>query len=110
MTRPMGERALLVLAGLLLAAAVLAHVPYILSGTQTFWIAVTASMSVFCLVSSAPIMGWGNAIAFAAIGYAFGLFFETMSVHTGFPFGPYYYTDVFGPGVFGVPFIIPLAW
>jgi putative membrane protein len=104
------ERALLLLAGVHLAAAVLAHVPYLLTGTQTFWIAVTAVMSAFCVVSSVPLIGWTNAIRFAAIGYTLGLFFETMSVHTGFPFGPYYYTAVFGPGVFGVPYIIPLAW
>jgi uncharacterized membrane protein len=104
------ERALLIVAGVLLAAAVLAHVPYLLTGTQTFWIAVTAVMSAFCLVSSVPLIGWANAVRFAAIGYTLGLFFETMSVHTGFPFGPYYYTAVFGPGVFGVPYIIPLAW
>src|SRR5205085_10909322 len=43
-------------------------------------------------------------------GVTLGLLFESLSIRTGFPFGPYYYTPLFGPGVFGVPFIIPLAW
>jgi putative membrane protein len=104
------EQRFLVVSGALLAVSVAAHLPYVLSGTQTFWIGVTLAMAAFCFVSSAHLLGWANAVAFLSIGAALGLFFEASSVHTGFPFGPYYYTDVFGPGVFGVPYIIPLAW
>jgi uncharacterized membrane protein len=35
---------------------------------------------------------------------------ETLGARTGFPFGPYYYTDRFGPPLGVVPMTIPLAW
>ena len=104
------DRSLLITCGALLLVAVLAHVYYLLGGETAFWIVVTVAMAAFCFVSCMHLMGRSAALWFLAIGVTLGLFFETLSVHTGFPFGPYCYTPVFGPGVFGVPYIIPLAW
>ena len=35
---------------------------------------------------------------------------ELLGSKTGFPFGPYHYTDALKPHLFGVPILIPLAW
>jgi uncharacterized membrane protein len=104
------DRSFLVACGGLLLVSALAHFYYLLGGETTFWMVVTIAMAAFCFVSSVHLMGWSAALKFLAIGVTLGFFFETLSVHTGFPFGPYYYTAVFGPGLFGVPYIIPLAW
>jgi uncharacterized membrane protein len=104
------DRRFLIAGGALLILSALAHLPYLLNGEQAFWILVTVAMAAFCFVSSLHLMGGKDAVAFLVIGASIGLLMEASSVRNGFPFGPYYYTDVFGPGVFGVPFIIPLAW
>ncbi|MGY1885569.1 carotenoid biosynthesis protein [Blastococcus sp. SYSU DS0753] len=36
--------------------------------------------------------------------------FESVGVATGFPYGSYRYSDVLGPTLLGVPFLVPLAW
>jgi uncharacterized membrane protein len=104
------ERALLGMTGALLGVSVLAHVQFLLGGGEAFWVVVTLAMTGFCLTSSIHLMGARNGLAFLIIGVSLGQFFEALSVHTGFPFGPYFYTRVFGPGLLGIPFIIPFAW
>lgn len=109
MTRPQETATLGVLA-VLLAASIGLHVHHVLTGAQDFWIGVTLLMTLFCLGSSLLLLGGAGTAVFFAVGISLGLCFEALSIRTGFPFGPYYYTPLFGPGVFGVPFIIPLAW
>jgi uncharacterized membrane protein len=36
--------------------------------------------------------------------------FEAVGVATGVPYGEYSYSDALGPTLFGVPFLVPLAW
>jgi uncharacterized membrane protein len=96
--------------GLLITASIGIHLHHVLTGAQAFWVPVTLLMTLFCLVSSIQLLGGAGTAAFFAVGVTLGLCFEALSIRTGFPFGPYYYTAVFGPGVMGVPFIIPLAW
>ena len=110
MTHRFRERALLGITAALLVVSAIAHVQFLLTGGEAFWIVVTLAMTGFCVTSSTQLMGARNALAFLIIGVSLGQLFETLSVHTGFPFGPYFYTPVFGPGVLGVPFIIPFAW
>ena len=110
MSRSGRDRGLLTTCGLLLLAAAAVHVHHLLTGYQAFWIAVTLLMTAFCASSSVLLMGGPRTGVFVAIGVTLGLFFEALSIRTGFPFGPYYYTDVFGPQFIGVPYIIPLAW
>jgi uncharacterized membrane protein len=43
-------------------------------------------------------------VAVVAVG------FEALGLSTGFPYGSYTYSDVLGPTLFGVPFLVPLAW
>ncbi len=35
---------------------------------------------------------------------------EVLSVHTGIPYGWYWYTPKLGVGVFGVPLLVPMCW
>jgi len=56
---------------------------------------------------------WGVAAArrWAIAVMIFGGVLETVGTLTGLPFGQYYYTDNFGPKLFGVlPVTIPVAW
>ncbi|MCZ2837333.1 carotenoid biosynthesis protein [Modestobacter sp. VKM Ac-2985] len=36
--------------------------------------------------------------------------FEALGLRTGFPYGEYRYSDLLGPTLLGVPFLVPLAW
>jgi uncharacterized membrane protein len=96
--------------GVLLASSIGLHGLHVLEGSKRFWIGVTLLMTAFSLLSSTRLLGGRATAVFFGVGITLGFFFETLSVHTGFPFGPYYYTPLFGAGVLGVPFIIPLAW
>jgi bisanhydrobacterioruberin hydratase len=41
----------------------------------------------------------------------FGFAIETIGVVSGFPYGPFYYSDSLGPKVAGlVPYLVPLSW
>ncbi|PSO08960.1 hypothetical protein B9Q04_02910 [Candidatus Marsarchaeota G2 archaeon BE_D] len=42
--------------------------------------------------------------------FTLGFIFEFLGVHTGFPFGRYYYTAGLGYQLLGVPIIIPFLW
>jgi uncharacterized membrane protein len=55
---------------------------------------------------------WTPALArrWALIVLAASLAVETLGVRTGFPFGVYRYSDLFGPALGAVPLTIPLAW
>jgi putative membrane protein len=39
-----------------------------------------------------------------------GLAVEALGLATGFPFGPYAYSDALGPKLLGVPVVVPMAW
>ena len=96
--------------GLLLVGVIGTILYHVLTGAAAFWVPVTLLMALFCLTSSTQLIGGASTAVFFAVGVTAGLCFEALSIRTGFPFGPYYYTSVFGPGALGVPFIIPLAW
>ena len=55
---------------------------------------------------------WSAGVArrwcFFIVVCAFGI--ETLGARTGFPFGDYHYTSLFGPMLGVVPLTIPLAW
>ncbi|MCF6734032.1 carotenoid biosynthesis protein [Blastococcus sp. KM273129] len=50
--------------------------------------------------------GMGVLVLVALVSIAF----ESVGVATGFPYGTYSYSDVLGPTLLGVPFLVPLAW
>lgn len=49
-------------------------------------------------------------VQFSVTTFFIGMTVETIGWKTGFPFGSYFYTDVMGPRVLGVPVIIGINW
>jgi uncharacterized membrane protein len=97
----------------LLAALVLAQIGYPLVGgpVRAGLVVVTvivgyATSLAHCLLTR----GWRAALVLVAVTTGGGLVVEAVGVATGFPFGSYFYRDLLGPLVLGVPLVIPLAW
>ena len=76
----------------------------------------TISWAIVLLGSAAAIShAWvsrgartGLGVLVLVSGVAVG--FEALGLSTGFPYGSYDYSDVLGPTLLGVPFLVPLAW
>ncbi len=81
-----------------------------LSDTTTAMVVSSIVMFAACLVSAIHLMGLRAALWFAAIAMGLGWFAEQMGASYGWFFGSYDYTDVLGPRVGDVPFVIPLMW
>jgi uncharacterized membrane protein len=64
----------------------------------------------FTLIHGARFYRWRGILAFIAITLVVGNAFENLGVHTGFPFGHYYFTSVMGPKVLVVPIMLGLAY
>ncbi len=61
-------------------------------------------------IASAAILGSGRSIVFFAVSALIGSLMELISIHTGYPFGSYSYTDALGPKLGPIPVFIPLLW
>ena len=73
---------------------------------------VVSSLVMFaaCLSSALHLLGTRATLRFVAVAVVFGWFAEQMGASRGWFFGSYVYTDVLGPRIGDVPFIIPLMW
>jgi len=49
-------------------------------------------------------------VFFCLFAFIIGMSLEIIGVNTGYPFGSYCYTNVLGPQILGVPFIIGFNW
>ncbi len=75
------------------------------------WSVLVPACTLFSLVHSTIMLGHKRALVLFGLCFAISLAAETFGQSTGLLFGPYYYTDILGPKVFGrVPLLIPLAW
>ncbi|WP_369137663.1 carotenoid biosynthesis protein [Modestobacter versicolor] len=54
--------------------------------------------------------GLRTGLATAALVAVVAVLAEALGLATGFPYGEYSYSDVLGPTLLGVPFLVPLAW
>ena len=80
----------------------------ILAYADLIWM-VSAAAVVYLRV--AAVDGLARARISAAIILAGSMLVEWIGAQTGAPFGPYRYTDAFGPRILGMlPIAIPLAW
>ncbi len=66
---------------------------------------------LFTFLHASHRRGWRDALLMAGLVFVISLTFESIGVATGWPYGPYHYTDMLGPKFLGsVPYLIPIAW
>ncbi len=65
---------------------------------------------VFALIHGAMFYRMRGILIFFVICLLIGNIFENVGVRTGFPFGPYYFTDLMGPKLSVVPIQLGLAY
>ena len=66
--------------------------------------------AIFALIHGSILYGRKGILAFTLMCLGFAGFFESLSLRTGFPFGRYYFTDLMGPKLFGLPFLLVLGY
>ncbi len=75
------------------------------------WSILVPAFALFSLVHSIIMLGWRRAMLLFGLCVTIAFCAEYIGESTGLIFGPYYYTDVLGPKLFGrVPVLIPFAW
>jgi putative membrane protein len=97
----------------LVGATVLAQIAYPLTGGTLRDRLTVGTVLVFAAASVAHALvtrGPRTAASVVAVAGGAGLLVEAVGVATGVPFGTYSYAGSLGPTVFGVPWVIPLAW
>jgi putative membrane protein len=70
----------------------------------------TVALFLLAIVHCGWRYGLRTTLIFLLISLAISNTFENLGVLTGFPFGPYYYTEALGPKLFQVPLLVSLAW
>ena len=66
--------------------------------------------AIFALVHGSILYRVKGISIFAVFCLGFGALAESLSLRTGFPFGHYYFTEVMGPKILQVPFLLALAY
>lgn len=87
-------------------------------GVTIFRMNMTSTGSLYILLGTATMLLFGlrfvgvrNTLIFFGASTLISLSIELLGTSTGFPFGPYSYTDLLGYKLFGhVPYVIPLSW
>ena len=98
---------------LLAAALVLTAIAYPLTAgaardTVSWTIVVLGSL--LSVVHAWLSRGVRTAVGLLLLVAVAAIAFESVGLATGFPYGSYEYSDVLGPTLLGVPFLVPLAW
>lgn len=66
--------------------------------------------AIFALVHGSLIYRFKGILVFALVCLSVAGMSEILSLHTGLPFGSYYFTDLMGPKVSGLPVLLVLAY
>ncbi len=75
------------------------------------WGLLVPALTAFCIIHSWLLLGKVRALVLLACATIVSFAFEWVGESTGWPFSPYYYTDVLGWKIGGnVPALIPFAW
>jgi carotene biosynthesis associated membrane protein len=92
----------------LLAQPIYSLLPKDLEMTGTLFIVMTSTAFAFLhlFVSRGP----RAAASMLVLCFLIAGSLEMLSVHTGFPYGWYAYSEKLGPGLAGVPLLVPLCW
>lgn len=94
----------------LVAVFAVATVAGVFSSQLILTVLQLAIMVAFALLHGALRYRARGIAAFAVICLVVSTLFENLGVATGFPFGPYFYTDALGPKLFYVPLLIAPAY
>ncbi len=96
-------------AGLVAVGVVLHGHAAITAGERPSLVISNIVMATAMLIHAGHLLGWRRAWMFFGIcvGLSYGA--ETLSIATGLA-TPYYYTEVLGPRLGPVPYVIPLGW
>lgn len=97
----------------LTAAVVLTQIAYPL--TEGLLLHRLTVLVVVLFATTSLVHAWASrgaawAVALVVLAAGGGLLAEAIGVRTGMPFGRYRYADTLGPGIAGVPLVVPLAW
>jgi uncharacterized membrane protein len=95
----------------LAGATVLAQIAYPLVKGEARDALTVVTVVLFFLASTSHALIWRGAAwaaGFVVVSVGVGLLVEAIGSSTGYPFGTY--ADSLGAKVFGVPWVIPLAW
>jgi len=94
----------------LLALAACSLLMRSLGDTTGLLVASSILMFACCVSSAIHVLGKGAALRFVLIASILGWAAEEMGSRYGWFFGSYTYTEVLGPRVGSVPFVIALMW
>ena len=73
-------------------------------------VVVVMGCAAFIVLHGTNTIGTKNVLLLAVTAMLVSMFYEAISIKTGFPFGNYYYTDLFGPKVLGFPILVMLTY
>jgi hypothetical protein len=94
----------------LLFIAILDIGPLVGIGANANAILTLLAALIFVVVHGYIALGWRNIIAFSLITVVISFISEVIGVATGLIFGSYYYTDLLGPKLLGVPPMIQIGY
>jgi uncharacterized membrane protein len=97
---------LIVMGACLLVTAILLFGPLLKVNNAANAIITILVGVVLIVVHGSRALGWRNIFAFLIITIGLSFAAEAIGVATGLVFGPYYYTDLLGPKILGVPPLI----
>jgi len=66
--------------------------------------------ALFAAIHGARIYRLRGILVFAGLCLGVAIFFESLSLRTGFPFGHDQFTNLMGPKISGLPVLLALAW
>lgn len=98
----------LLFAAHLIAQPVYSLLPKDLEMTGTLFIVLSSTAFAFSHLYVAR--GARAAVTMLVLCFTVAGSLEMLSIHTGFPYGWYSYSQRLGPGLAGVPLLVPLCW
>lgn len=75
-----------------------------------FLVGFIAALMVFVVWHAVITKGWKRSMLMFTLSFLLAFVAEALGVNFGWIFGHYYYTDVLGYSIFGVPLLAALAW
>lgn len=71
---------------------------------------LVVSLACFIFLHGVTRFGIKKLLIIIGIGMAVSLFYEALSIATGFPYSGYHYTDILGPQIMGFPIIVMFGY